>query len=189
MFPDRLSEILTDEQWKELILGIKSDFGRVGRTKLEMIRSFEEYLVFQNKYLTLADLCAELHESIVDAPPLITTLSKRSSRQYQKVVTENGKIAAKLYGDCLKLRLLTPLMAEAFLNMLIVAFCKDEIRDDAATYQSFIRAKVPQRVQLLTEYCYGFEHTVDPTSEAYRAFMRVMNKRNLGSRLILTRSG
>jgi hypothetical protein len=68
--------------------------------------------------------------------------------------------------------------AEAFLNMVIVVFCRDEIRGDAAIYQSFIRANIPQRLQLLSKYCYGFKHAVDLASESYRAFMCVMNKRN-----------
>ncbi len=66
-----VSESMSDEDWKALILAIKADFGRLGPEKSRMLKSFEKFVVFQNKFCTLADLCAELHASIVDAPPLL----------------------------------------------------------------------------------------------------------------------
>jgi hypothetical protein len=138
-----LSESLSDEEWKNLILAIKSDFSRIGREKSEIMSSLEKYSVFQNKFVALADLCAELHEEIVDTSPLsapVRVKSKKSARQYEKYLKAAGNRARNLYGSCLKLRLLTPIMAEAFLNMIIITFCKDEIRNDQSVYEQFVRA-------------------------------------------------
>jgi len=63
-----VGEFLTDEDWKELILAIKHDYGLVGRAKSDALRRLEKYVVFQNKYVSLANLCADLHAEIVDAP-------------------------------------------------------------------------------------------------------------------------
>ena len=177
-----LSENLTDEQWKEFILSLKLDFARIGPAKKKMLNSFEKFVVFQNKYRVLADACSHMHEAIVDAPPFRRPQSKiRLKRQIKAINAEAstiGKRAAELYGNCLKLRLLTPIMAEAFINMLILAFCKEDIRNDAKAYDDFLRQNVPVRLDLLFTHCDGFESSVDNKSQVYRKFLRVINKRN-----------
>lgn len=177
MIPERMR----DNDWKDLILALKADFRRLGRAKSEMIRSFERYVVFQNKFVTLAGLCADMHASIVDAPAahaLPDTKTKRSIRRYAAEVKRLGKRATDLYGDCLKLKLLTPIMAEAFINMVILMFCKDEVRNDPAVYEAFIRSTIPERIAALSDNCYGFRSPIDQTSTIYRDFKRVMDKRN-----------
>jgi hypothetical protein len=62
--------------------------------------------------------------------------------------------------------------------MTILMFCKDVVRNDPSAYQSFIRAKIPEWLALLSEHCAGFERPIDPTTEAYANFMRVVDKRN-----------
>jgi hypothetical protein len=177
-----VSEPRSDENWKALILAIKADFGRLGQQKSQMLKSFEKFVIFQNKFSTLANLCGELHASIVDAPPPIRALprikSKQSIRHVKSAMDKIAKRATNLYGDCLKLRLLTPIMAEAFLNMMILAFCKPEIRDNSVLYGAFVREKIPQRLKLLSENCFGFARSVDPSSDTYTDFLRVMNARN-----------
>lgn len=177
-----ISEKLTDEDWKALIIGMKADFGRIGQAKKQMAQSFEKYLVFQNKYVTLAEICAEMHASITDAPAKQTALpeitSKRSMKRYSAEIKELSKRATDLYGDCLKLRLITPIMAEAFINMIILTFCKDEIRNDPAAYDAFIRLKLPERLAALSENCDGFVSAIDQTTSVYSDFKRVMDKRN-----------
>lgn len=178
----RVSEKMSDEDWKALILALKADFGRLGREKSQMLKSFEKFVVFQNKFCTLADLCAELHASIVDAPPPITALprltSKRSFRDVKVALDRISKRATDLYGDCLKLRLLTPIMAEAFLNVLVLTLCRPEVRNDPLRYAAFVREKIPEKLKLLSENCLGFRRPVDPSSGSYKHFLRVMNGRN-----------
>ncbi len=177
-----IAEEMTDQEWKDLIIGLKKDFGRIGSAKSEMTRSFEKFVVFQNKFVALAGLCAEMHESITNAPatrialPEITT--KRSIKRYYSEVKRLSKRATELYGDCLKLRLLTPIMAEAFINMVILVFCKDEVRNDPQRYGEFVRSKLPDRLAELSENCDGFTRPIDQTTVIYSDFKRVMDKRN-----------
>lgn len=177
-----VSEELSDSDWRRLLASLKSDFSRIGRDKSAMIRSFEKFVVFQNKYHALASLCADMHATIVDTPDAKMDLPVLGNDDDVKAWERNldtlRERATSLYGDCLKLRLLTPIMAEAFLNMLILAFCKDAIRNDQLLYETFIRAKIPERLDLLYYNCDGFTRRVDPRSDAYRDFMRVMNARN-----------
>jgi hypothetical protein len=178
-----VSEFLTDEQWKDLILAIKHDFGRVGRQKSEILRGLEKYVIFQNKYVSLAHLCADLHAEIVDAPPYqqpprSTSAYEEDPKVLEQAMRRISDRANALYGNCLKLRLLTPIMAESFINMIILIFCKDTIRDDEASYQSFLRATVPDRLRLLRQNCFGFARNIKADTEAYADFMRVIDKRN-----------
>ena len=177
-----VSEPMADSAWKALILAIKADFARVGAEKSRMLKSFEKFLVFQNKFAALADQCADLHAGIVDAPQLVQKLprltTKRSLARYKTAMDKIAKRATGLYGDCLKLKLLTPIMAEAFLNMMILTFCKPEIRSDKAKYEAFLREKIPQRLEQISMNCVGFARPVDPNTDAYKAFLRVMNGRN-----------
>ena len=59
MVPERLE----DEEWKSVVLAIGKDFARVGEAKSDVFHSFEKYNIFQNKFVSLAGLCAELHGS------------------------------------------------------------------------------------------------------------------------------
>jgi hypothetical protein len=175
-----ISEPLKDNDWKALILAIQADFGRVGKEKSRILKSFEKFLVFQNKYVALADVCADLHASIAEAPELASKLPRigKTGVRYKAAMNAVAKRATNLYGDCVKLRLLTPVMAEAYLNMLIIIFCKPAVRDDQTAYDAFVREHIPQRLENLQTNCIGFSRGIDPSAESYKAFLRVMNKRN-----------
>lgn len=174
---------LTDAQWKALIVAIKDDYRRVGREKSRVLHSLEKYVVFQNKYVALANLCAGLHAEIVDAPPReempkSSTAYKDEPDLFERIMKRISDRATNLYGNSLKLKLLTPIMAESFINMIILILCKDKIRNDGRKYQDFVRAKIPERLRLLSENCDGFARQVDASSESYANFMRVIDKRN-----------
>lgn len=178
-----IGEPLTDQQWKDLIVGIRADYARVGPRKSEILRTLEKYVVFQNKFVSIAGLCADLHAAIVDAPakkrfPRATPPRKSQLKAVEKAMQSVASRANDLFGNCLKLRLLTPVMAEAFINMMILMFTRDAIRNDAVAYQAFIRAKIPDRLTLLSQNCDGFARDIDKRTEAYAHFMRVIDKRN-----------
>lgn len=174
-----VSEVLSDEEWRELILGVKNDFRRVGKDKSTVLNGLEKFVIFQNKFVSIAELCAELHEKILDAEPMPKPVSEQGDFEaYGAAMRLVADRATSLYGQCLTLRLLTPVMAEAYINMIILMFCRDVIRDSNDDYQAFLRAKIPDRLALLSTNCHGFARGVDKTTPAYADFMRVVDKRN-----------
>jgi hypothetical protein len=177
-----VSEKLTDEEWKELINAIKADFSRVAKDKSAIVKSFEKYILFQNKYAAIANLCADLHASILETPDPVDTVypseAEESVEASKKSTDERSKRIERLFGDCLKLRLLMPVMAEAYINMLILTFCKNAIRDDETAYNAFLRSNIPERLELLSIHCDGFSKAVDKTVPGYGDFMTVINRRN-----------
>lgn len=174
---------LTDQQWRDLIVGIKTDYARIGPQKSAVLRRLEKYVVFQNKFVSIAGLCADLHAAIVDAPvkvalPRRLTARKSRLKTLEKTMKSVSSRANDLFGNCLKLHLLMPVMAEAFINMMILMFTRDAIRNDPVAYQAFVRAKIPERLTLLSRHCDGFARDIDKGTEAYAHFMRVIDKRN-----------
>jgi hypothetical protein len=176
------SEKMTDEHWKSLILAVKQDYARVGKDKSAVLGRFEKFSIFQNKFVSLANLCADLHADIKDmppAPPVPRTLAHEEDvRNVEETWAEIGDRGNKLFGDSLKLQLLTPVMCEAFINMVILTFCKDKIRNDQKAYEAYFRETIPQRLDLLSTNCDGFERPIDKTTPAYANFMRVVARRN-----------
>ncbi|KYK44295.1 hypothetical protein A1D31_36730 [Bradyrhizobium liaoningense] len=176
-------EDLSDDEWKQLAIALKRDFARIGKDKSAMMASFEKWVVFQNKYVALANLCAEAHAAIVEAESRNLTLPKSTSsrkelRTYYLELRKTTSRAMALYGNCLTLRLVTPIMAEAYINMVIVMLCKDAIRNDREAFEGFVRAKIPERLELLSQHCDGFIEPINAKSDSYASFMRVMNLRN-----------
>ena len=176
--PERLS----DEEWKSLVLAIRGDYVRVAEAKSDVLHSFEKYYIFQNKFVSLAGLCAELHSSILDAdakPKIPFRLdTKLQAEKYHAAVASLTERGEKIFQDSLMLRLITPIMAEAYINMLILILCKDSIRRSPELFRGFIREKISRRLALLNVNCDGFDRPVDFKTPAYKAFLRVMNKRN-----------
>jgi hypothetical protein len=54
-----LSEKMTDENWRDLVLAVKADYGRVGREKSAILKSLEHWVTFPNKFVEIADIFAE----------------------------------------------------------------------------------------------------------------------------------
>jgi len=176
-----LQDGLTDLQWQALILGFQVEFGRLGREKSEMTKTFEKFVVFQNKFVSIANICAELHEQIVDTPafePLRPRKPSAKNINYAVApLRRAGERADKLYGACVQLSLLTPVLAEAYINMFALILRRPALRAVWDGYQVFVREHVPERLGRLHEVCFGMS-PVDTTTEAFGRFMTVMNKRN-----------
>lgn len=176
-----ISEKMKPHDWASLLTAIKRHFGSIASEKSKVLRQLEKFLVFQNKFVSIANLCADLHESIIDVrstPTPSETTSGEGIEALYAPIQEKGRKAAVLYGDCLKLRLLMPVMAEAFINLLILTFCKREVRDDAEAYKAFLRETIPDRLNNLRINCLGFDRAIDTKTDAYAAFMRVIQRRN-----------
>jgi hypothetical protein len=109
-----LSERMTDEQWRDLIEALKADYKRVGKEKGAILKAFERWVQFPNKFAEVADICAELHADIVDTIggfQIYKTSSfrtKKAVRDQEKVVQRLTERSGKLYKSCIQLSLLTP---------------------------------------------------------------------------------
>jgi hypothetical protein len=170
---------LDDEGWRKVLLAIKSDFARVGKEKSAALKTLEKWVIFPNKYLQLANLCADLHAQIDDLVAGYAPFAPSSDIQaHTKELEKLAKRASALYGDCVQLALLTPIVAEAFLNMLVLMLIKPDVRDDKEAYEAFVKQAIHQKLLELHDKCIGFARGIDPNGDGFKNFMRIRDKRN-----------
>jgi len=173
-----LSERLTDEDWRNLILKIKTDFKRVGKAKSAVMDSLKKWVIFPNKFVPVANLCADLHSEILDNIGGFQTYKPSRNRLQVKTLDRLTHRSTKLYRACLELSLITPVMAEAFINMVILILCKRQIKDNPRQFEAFIRSAIDTKVFDLSYKCERFVKPIDQTTMTYKNFKRVMDKRN-----------
>ena len=180
----RLSESLSDQDWPVLFQKIKADFGRVGQEKTAVLRSLEKWVIFPNKYIAVSNVCADLHSNVrkdisvlspdgVDGTPFHPAESERE-QHYRQLVSR----MSNLYSNTLELSLITPVLAEAFINMAILILCRKEVRDNVRQFDAFLRSQIDAKIFDLPYKCRGFVKQIDPEAPEYKNFKRVMDKRN-----------
>lgn len=118
--------------------------------------------------MQLAGICADLHFDITEnidgfqsyRPP--SSRSENGAKENEEILKKVSHRANILYRSCLELSLITPVFAEAFINMAILILCKKTIKSNKRQFES----------------CDGFIKQIDKESEVFKNFLRVMNKRN-----------
>lgn len=184
-----LSEELTDDDWPKLISRIKSDYARVGTEKTKVFKSLEKWVIFPNKFVAISEICADLHHAIRASirkssphkiPPIFSATkdSVATNEQDAKALRKAINRSTKLYRDCLELSLMTPVLAEAFINMAILILCKKRIRENKRQFDAFIRSNIDVKVFDLPDKCTGYARRIDENSPIFKSFMTVMQKRN-----------
>jgi hypothetical protein len=177
------SERLTDEGWRDLILGVKADYKRVASEKSAVFKSLEKWVTFPNHFMEIAAVCADLHADIADNIGGFqiwksSSGTKRKVREQHSILKRLTARSSRLRRSCLELSLLTPVLAEAFINMLVLILCKPEIRDNARQFEAFIRSEIDTKLFDLAYKCRGFVYPIDQHAETFKKFKRVMDKRN-----------
>jgi hypothetical protein len=61
-----ISVDMIDADWRDLILGVKADYQRVANERNTVFKSLERWVLFPNKYMEIASVCADLHADLVD---------------------------------------------------------------------------------------------------------------------------
>lgn len=177
-----LSTKMSDDDWRELISAIKRDFKRVGNEKSTILDSLEKWVIFPNKFAEIAAVCAELHADIVNSAGSFrdykTPSARKGKHRERKAIEELLQRLSISYRSSLELSLLTPVLAEAFVNMAILILCKLEVRNNKRQFEAFMRSNIDAKLFDLAYKCNGFVRPIDQHSDAFKNFKRVMDKRN-----------
>ena len=174
-----VSAKLTDADWRDLILAIKADYQRMATEKSAVLKSLERWVIFPNRFVEIGGVCADLYANIVHNIGGFQAWKRASgTKQGYSVLKRLTQRAARLHRSCLELSLLTPVLAEAFINMLILILCKPEIRANRRHFESFIRSQIDTKLFDLAHKCRGFVRPINEHEEAFKNFKRVMDRRN-----------
>lgn len=185
---------VTREQWDQLIHAIKADIGNFGRQASEVRKRLEKWTLFVNPYARLRRVGEAWRERLQqladtglplpaepDALPSLQ-LPGESSKSRMARHEDEFKASAAAYTEALQLgvglRLVAPVVAEAFVNLLIFLTGKDDIKNDTRLYDSVIRQPIDVRVKALHLHCRGFAEPVRDSDEQFKRFHSLMNSRN-----------
>ncbi|MGE0183882.1 MAG: hypothetical protein AB7F91_16490 [Parvularculaceae bacterium] len=173
---------MTDPDWLEFFVALKREFGRLGKEKSNIQKSFEKWHIFQNKYAAIADTCAELHGDITDeTEQTINAIAygvNEVAEGYSDLMKEISARANRIYGKCLQLRLLTPILFEAFINYMVLCLAKRELRSENDFWPSFKVMPFHEKLEKLHDLCVGIDTKLDLSTDTAKKFLRVRSSRN-----------
>lgn len=174
---------LVDDSWHELVRRLKADFSRFGAGMKEVRRSLERWTVFVNPYYRLEHIVADFHERLdgldldSQALPGLPTQEEEIQRWHELMGALSSKYEeATQIGTAL--RMITPVWGESFVNLVIFLLTKEDVRSNDRLYDSLLRKEIDVRVAALHLHCDGFRMRVEPSNDAVRDFLTVMNSRN-----------
>jgi hypothetical protein len=167
---------------QDLIVQIKGDFANYGQKMSEVRKSLEHWTEFVNPYHRLSSSVAKLTAELEalklqpedEAIPDLTSAEQFSGDNWSSVFPKY----TKGLGLCFGIRSMLPVMAEAYVNLLLFVFMRPDLRVDERLRENTIRQPIDIRVKSLHMTCVGFERPVDYTSDACKAYHTLVNERN-----------
>lgn len=169
----------------QLIGFIKRDFAKYGKEmsclRRDLLEDWETFLnPYQNLRASIDDLRKQLDGLKIDGdrdrfkdPEVASDFHKLSATI--KRLSQNYTIA---YGLATSLRVLAPILAEAFVNLLMFVLLRPDIKQNERLREAAIRAQIDIKVQSLHINCDGFQNKVDWSAPACRTYNAVVNERN-----------
>ena len=171
------------EDWQALIAVLQEELTRLRKEISETKKSLEPWVLFVNPFNRLNKTISSLESrlktlTITEPSPLRMDASKKDHQQYFKEYKRwLGQIdEAALLGT--SVRLIVPVYAESFINLLIFLFAKPEVKANNRVYDDLIRDPIDVRVGSLHLHCDGFQKPVDIHADPFKSFHTLMNSRN-----------
>jgi hypothetical protein len=173
-----------DSNWDLLITSIKSSYANYGSEMKKVQEEFQKYTLFINPFTRLRDSLSKL---ISELKTLDTKEIKRINNH--KVTDEERTEYYKRYNKWINnversvslgttIRMLSPVLAESFINTLLFVFAKKEFKNDKRLYENLIRQNIDIRVKTLHLNCDGFKKPVQAEEKEFKDFLTLMNNRN-----------
>jgi hypothetical protein len=173
----------TEPERAQFASSLKADFAKYGAAMSTVRRSLEKWAVFVNPYYRLRRVIDEYSSRLralriesVALPGLPTTPEELKAQQEQWQTCQAVYTEALGLGTSIKM--IAPVLAESFINLLIFLLAKPEIRADERLYGDTIRREIDLRVKTLHLNCVGFRTPVDATADVFKKFHTAMNGRN-----------
>jgi hypothetical protein len=171
------------KSWETLFANIKSDFQNYGTRMSEIRNGLERWRLFVNPYTrlkTTIDLySSRLRELRVDEVRLPEDpIRSKDSKSFYKELQTCIEIYKEASALAMSLRMIVPVLAESFINLLIFVLRKRELREDERLYENFIRQPIDVRVKGLHLHCDGFAKGIVAHAKQFKDFQTLMNSRN-----------
>jgi hypothetical protein len=172
-----------DEADKKLLVAqIKSDFANYGKRMSEIRKSLEDWTEFVNPYRRISSSIERLLDDLRklnlrpedEAIPDISSAEQFPADRWNEVL---GKYTQGL-GLCFGIRSMLPVMAEAFVNLILFVLMRPDLKSDDRLRENAIRQPIDVRVKSLHVTCVGFERPVDYSHKFCKSYHSLVNERN-----------
>jgi len=173
-----------DEHRASLIEQVKSDFENHGPKMAEIRRDLEHWTEFVNPYQRVSRSVERLLEELnaLDLNPekdrLEPFVAGAAPDEIAKQWEEVARKYSRGFGLCFGIRSMLPVMAEAFVNLVLFILMRPEIRADQRLSENAFRQPIDIRIKSLSINCIGFGTQADYSNEACREYHRLVNERN-----------
>ncbi|MFT3908051.1 MAG: hypothetical protein QM737_01385 [Ferruginibacter sp.] len=173
---------ITEADWQKLVDNFHNGFKKYSKEMKTIQSEFEQWALFINPFSriehTLKDYIYQLEKLNLKEVENYTTGSKESFKKYQKNLNRWANNIGKAASLGTTIRMLCPVMAESFINLILLLFRKEEYANDERLYEGLIREQIDIRVKTLHLHCTCFPKQIDFKSDAFKRFHTLMNKRN-----------
>ena len=168
----------------QFIKDIKKDFSKYGKDISEYKKKLEKWRLFVNPFFRIKSV---IEHQLFKLESLkvenLEPFSQPTSADEVKGMEENIAHVGEVYTEAtalgLNVRMLAPVYAESFINLLIFLLAEDDIKNDKRMYESTIRQQIDMRIKNLHRHCKGFYQPVDyNNTEACKKFHTLINQRN-----------
>ena len=167
----------------DFVRHVKADFAAFGADMAKCRKSLEPWIEFVNPYQRLRRSVTKLAEELKalqldqlsDLPNILDQEDRESvQRQWDEAVSR----CTRGFGLCFGIRSMLPIMAEAFVNLVLFVLMRPEIRADSRLKDDAFKRHIDIRVKSLSINCTGFKQPIDYSNEICGRYHSVVNERN-----------
>ena len=175
---------LEDSDRLELISQLKADFSVHGQEIGKVRRALEHWIEFVNPYQRLRRAVVQLHTELselglsIEDDKIPDVKNQESSSAFTELWNEQARKYSRAIGLYFGIRSMLPVMAEAFVNLLLYMLLKPEIKSDERLRENTFRQPIDVRVKSLSLNCRGFKTPVDYSAEPCKKYHTLVNERN-----------
>lgn len=171
-----------DSDKATLIAQIRSDFAQYGKKISEIRKALENWSEFVNPYYRIQSSIQKLLEDLRklklrpedEAIPDVTSAEQVPIDRWGELLEKYSKGL----GLCFGVRSMLPVMAEAFVNLILFILMRPDLKSDDRLRENTIRQPIDVRVKTLHLTCMGFERPVDYKNDICKAYHTLVNERN-----------
>jgi hypothetical protein len=173
---------ITENEWQLLVENVQNDYKKYSKEMSNVGSQFEHWSLFINPFSrierVIKDYVYQLEKlNLTEAGSYIIG-SKGSYDSYKRDLKKWIKNITKAASLGTTIRMLCPVMAESFINLILLVFRKSEYAKDERLYENLIRQQIDIRVKTLHLHCTCFPKQIDSDNTAFKNFHTLMNRRN-----------
>ena len=175
-------ELESDDR-EDFVRRIKTNFAELGADMSKCRKALEHWIEFVNPYQRLRRSVSQLVEELrsleleqeTELPNVLDEVDREAAiRRWDEAASKCNRG----FGLCFGIRSMLPIMAEAFVNLILYVLMRPELKVDSRLKDNAFKQPIDVRVKSLSLNCSGFKQPVDYANPACGRYHSVVNERN-----------